>query len=161
VSRYVEEITPSAQRIAISSPEGRLAFARGALALDPTMHGTFRLPGPGLADVEHPRQRELLAEALGRESVRPEEFRIEGVPGFQLKGEDRDLLLRPAGLRMTTSPRGIRFTFELSRGAYALLVVQRLLADVPPDRPDRSRPEPRRENRPRPAARPPRGRSRP
>lgn len=161
VARYVEEVTPPAERIAIASPEGRLAFARGALAADPAMRGSFRLPGPRLEDVDHPRQRELLAEALAREGVRPEQFTIEGVPGFQLKGEDRELVLRPGSLKRTESPRGIQFTFELARGAYALLVVQRLLADVRPDRPERPRPEPRGGGHRRPAARRQIGRNRP
>ena len=152
VARYVEEVTKPADRIAVPSPEGRLVFSRGDLAADPAMRGSFRLPGPRLADVGHPRQRELLAEVLEREGVRPDDFRIEGVPGFQLKGEDRELVLRPAGLRMSGSPRGIRFTFELSRGSYALLVVQRMLADV-----RRASPEPK---HPRPVARRPPRRSR-
>jgi tRNA pseudouridine13 synthase len=151
VARYVEEVTPSADRISVSAPEGRLCFARGALAADPAMRGSFRLPGPRLDDVEHPRQRELLAQELVREGVRPEEFRIEGVPGFQLKGEDRELLLRPSGIRMSDTPRGLVFTFELARGAYALLVVQRLLAGIRPERRNHDRERPRVEGR-RPAA---------
>ena len=147
VARYVEEVTPSAQRISISTPEGRLCFARDALAADPAMQGTFRLPGPRLEDVTHPRQRELLAQELAREGLRPEEFRIEGVPGFQLKGEDRELLLRPSGIRMSETPRGLVFTFELARGAYALLVVQRLLAGIRPERRHVDRGIPRVESR--------------
>jgi tRNA pseudouridine13 synthase len=132
VARYVEEITPPRDRIAVPSPEGRLVHARGAMAVDPAMQGTFRLPGPGLEDVVHPRQRELLAQALSLEGLRPEDFRIEGVPGFHLKGEDRALALRPRDLRATRTPRGLRLSFALPRGGYALLVVQRLLADVRP-----------------------------
>jgi tRNA pseudouridine13 synthase len=141
VSRYVEEITAPAERISLSSPEGRLSFSRGRMQLDPSMHGRFRLPGAGLADVEHPRQRELLARVLAREGLRPEEFKIEGVPGFQLKGEDRELVLRPGEIDLTASPHGLRLSFDLTRGAYALLVVRRILADVrTPDRSARKRP---------------------
>jgi tRNA(Glu) U13 pseudouridine synthase TruD len=111
------------------------------MQLDPSMHGRFRLPGAGLADVEHPRQRELLARVLAREGLRPEEFKIEGVPGFQLKGEDRELVLRPGEIDLTASPHGLRLSFDLTRGAYALLVVRRILADVrTPDRSARKRP---------------------
>jgi tRNA pseudouridine13 synthase len=147
VARYVEEVTPPAERISVSTPEGRLCFARGALAADPAMQGSFRLPGPRLEDVAHPRQRDLLAHELAREGVRPEEFRIEGVPGFQMKGEDRKLLLHPSGIRMTETPRGLVFTFELARGAYALLVVQRLLAGIRPERAHDDRGNPRVEGR--------------
>lgn len=132
VARYVEEVTPPRDRIAVPSPEGRLLHARGRLAADPAMRGSFRLPGPRLEDVEHPRQRELLTEALAREGLQPKDFRIEGVPGFQLKGEDRALLLQPKNLRASRTPRGLQLSFALPRGGYALLVVQRLLADVGP-----------------------------
>ena len=133
VARYVEEITAPADRIAIPSAEGRLFFARGRMAIDPAMNEMFRLPGEQLADVAHLRQRELLAEALAREGIRPEDFRITGVPGFQLKGEDRPLVLRPSDLHLRTTSRGSELSFDLPRGAYALLVVQRILAEVRPE----------------------------
>jgi tRNA pseudouridine13 synthase len=134
VARYVEQITKPADRIAIPSPEGRLLFARGSMEIDPAMHGTFRLPGERLEDVRHPRQRELLVEALAQEGIRPAEFRIEGVPGFQLKGEDRALVLRPSGLESTVTSHGLQLSFALPRGAYALLVVKRMLAEVETER---------------------------
>jgi len=146
VARYVEEITPPRDRIAVPSPEGRLVHARGPMAVDPAMGGSFRLPGPGLEDVEHPRQRELLAEVLAQEGLQPRDFRIEGVPGFQLKGEDRALVLKPRKLQSSATPRGLRLSFALPRGGYALLVVQRILADLGP----RSSPSRAREDRPPP-----------
>lgn len=139
LARYVEEITTPAQRIEVSTPEGRLFFSRTALPIDPAMKNSFRLPGEKLADVAHPRQRELLAEALGREGLKPEQFRIEGVPGFQLKGEDRAILIHPNKLRLveerdesrggprSPAPMRVRLCFELPRGAYATLVLQRVL----------------------------------
>ncbi len=133
-NRAVEGITKPADRIAIPSPEGRLLFARGAMEIDPAMHGTFRLPGEGLEDVEHPRQRELLVEALAQEGIRPADFRIEGVPGFQLKGEDRALVLRPTGLESAPTSHGLQLSFDLPRGAYALLVVKRMVAEVETER---------------------------
>jgi tRNA(Glu) U13 pseudouridine synthase TruD len=134
VARYVEEITAPPDRITIPSPEGRLYFARGHMRIDPAMKGNFRLPGTQLSDVVHPRQRELLGEALAREGLAPEEFRIEGVPGFQLKGEDRTLVLRPSEIQVSSTPRGMNLSFDLPRGAYALLVVQRVLAEIQPNR---------------------------
>jgi tRNA pseudouridine13 synthase len=151
VARYVEEITPPRDRISLPSPEGRLFFARGRMEIDPAMRDSFRLPGPQLSDVEHPRQRELLAEALAREGLRPEDFRIEGVPGFQLKGEDRALTVRPRDLELSISPRGLRLTFALPRGAYALLVVQRILAETGATRSAPGSRAERRPPRPRPA----------
>lgn len=134
VARYVEEITAPADRIGIPSPEGRLLFARGRMEIDPAMHGSFRLPGARLEDVEHPRQRDLLAGALAQEGIRPAEFSIEGVPGFQLKGEDRAIVLRPGGTEMSPTAQGLQLSFDLPRGAYALLVVKRILAEVQTDR---------------------------
>jgi tRNA pseudouridine13 synthase len=145
VARYVESITPPAERLIVPSPEGRLYFARAAMAIDPSMNNGFRLPGPKLADVEHPRQRELLTEALQREGVGADAFNIEGVSGFQLKGEDRALVIHPRDLSLSRSGRdSMSLHFELPRGAYATLVVARLVAEEP-----ESRRAPRRESKPR------------
>jgi len=130
VARYVEEVTAPAERISLPAPEGRLLFARGRMDVDPTMDGSFRLPGEGLSDVAHPRQKELLAGVLESEGLEPAQFRIEGVPGFQIKGEDRALVVRPGDLASRQTPRGLCFTFHLPRGAYAVLVVRRVLAEV-------------------------------
>jgi tRNA pseudouridine13 synthase len=149
VAAYVEEITPPGERFVVPSPEGRLVFARGALKFDPSMHGTFRLPGPGLDDVKHPHQRDLLALALREQGLQPHEFRIEGVSGFQLKGEDRPLVVEPRNLRVDEDRSGrTTVSFELPRGAYATLVMARLVPPVQrgdsgrssPDRAHRSGP---------------------
>jgi tRNA(Glu) U13 pseudouridine synthase TruD len=116
----------------VPSPEGKLVFARGEVKSDPAWHGNFRLPGPGLDDVKDPRQRDLLALALREQGLQPHEFRIEGVPGFQLKGEDRPLVVKPRNLRVDEDRSGrTTVSFELPRGAYATLVMARL---VPPTR---------------------------
>jgi tRNA pseudouridine13 synthase len=136
VARYVEELSTPDQRITLSTPEGRIFFARGALPVDATMNNAFRLPGPRFEDVAHPRQRALLTEVLRREGLAPEQFSIDGVPGFQLKGEDRALLVHPAELELAT-PAGERaaharpranLRFTLPRGAYATVVLERLFA---------------------------------
>ena len=174
VARYVEEITPADRRILVHAPEGRLCFARGALAIDPSMENRFRLPGAELADVVHPRQRELYVEALAREGLKPEQFRIDGVSGFQLKGEDRALVIHPARLRLLevagtarSGPRprkavrartrdgdAVRLCFDLPRGAYATLLLQRLLPEErgAPERRQGGRRAPR-DDRSRPAKR--------
>lgn len=128
VSNWVSDTTSKAERLSVRGPEGPLAFSRGAYALDPTMNGVFRLPGAGLADVAHPLQRDLLALALRGEDMQPGEFRIQGVPGFALKGEDRPLFVVPRSLRLAErEEEGVAvLSFELPRGAYATLVVARL-----------------------------------
>jgi tRNA pseudouridine13 synthase len=135
VDAYIERITPPGLRARVSSREGPLTFSLGGYALDEGME-SFRLPGPKLADVTHALQLELLEEALAGERLAPAQFSIEGVSGFQLKGEERQLLVRPQRLRARppepdTLNRGralARLRFELPRGAYATLVVKRLLA---------------------------------
>lgn len=129
VSRYVASVTPARERTFVEMLEGPLAFARGELAADPDFENAFRLPGARLEDVRHERQRELFVDVLREEGLAPEEFRIEGVGGFQLKGEDRALVVRPRRLRMHADAKdGERVTlaFELPRGAYATLLVARL-----------------------------------
>ena len=113
--------------------EGPLVFPDHDMdpPLDP--EDTFRLPGEGLEDVEDPVQRSLLAGVLADEGLEPERFRIEGVSGFQLKGEDRALMIQPRDLRVRREdPRGRQggcsLSFELPRGAYATLVVRALVA---------------------------------
>jgi tRNA pseudouridine13 synthase len=140
VARLVERETPPAERLVQPGPEGLLVFHRAVphFASDP--QATFRLPGPRLADVADPDQRALLAEVLADQGLRPEEFEVLGVPGFQLKGEERALLLFPQDLATRVEeprPGGrgearVRLRFRLPRGAYAMLVVERLLG---PQRP--------------------------
>lgn len=138
VALYVREATPAQRRVVVESPEGELVFARGGLDVDPAFRGRFRLPGARLEDVSHPRQRELFVRVLAAEGLRPEDFAIEGVPGFQLKGEDRRLVIRPRRLRvgdLVSDRRGgslrLEISFELPRGAYATLLVERLAAVLP------------------------------
>src|SRR5258706_95987 len=120
--------------------EGRLYFPRGALAEDPGFQNRWRLPGPRLEDVANPRQRELYEKALELEELKPGQFTIEGISGFQLKGEDRELVILPRRLRCEEVGRDteqglvdVRLAFELPRGAYATMLLARLFptGDVP------------------------------
>jgi hypothetical protein len=79
-----------------------------------------------------------------------------------LKGEDRELVLLPRHLRARRIPRGLRLSFALPRGGYALLVVQRMLAESgasserrPRSRPPDSRSPGSRSTRPRQGGRKP------
>jgi hypothetical protein len=134
VAAHVMEVVPAKDQFVVPSPEGKLVFARGEIPIDPSWSGAFRLPGPGLDDVKVPRQRDLLALALREQGLQPHEFRIEGVSGFQLKGENRPLIVKPRNLRVDEDRTGkTTVSFELPRGAYATLVMARL---VPPARRD-------------------------
>ncbi len=139
VANWVRESGSRKDSFWVESIEGRLFFPAGALLADPTMNNNWRIPGPGLEDVTHPRQRELYVKALSLDGLSPEQFRIEGVSGFQLKGEDRELVIHPRNLRVAEEDRDLdgflrlRIGFDLPRGAYATMLLARLFPapDVP------------------------------
>jgi tRNA pseudouridine13 synthase len=135
VSTWIAEKSDPATQVWSETVEGPLCFPGGPLP----GHGpeaTFRLPGPRLADVTDAEQRALYADALAHLRLVPAAFEIQGVPGFQLKGEDRRLQVVPRHLRIRPSEpdpmnRGLRLVklrFDLPRGSYATLVLKRLLA---------------------------------
>lgn len=134
VADCVQSLVPQAERVVLSGIEGPLVYPSRPLPLAPD--ATFRLPGAGLEDVRDPKQRGWLEDALSRERMVAADFRVEGVSGFQLKGEERTLLLQPQHLRVRPPERDIlnygafavKVRFELQRGAYATLVVRRLLS---------------------------------
>ncbi len=138
VAAWVREATPGIERIVVDCIEGPLVFPARGIVPDPAWLGRFPLPGPRLEELLHPLQRALLVDALAAERLVPASFAIEGVSGFQLKGEPRDLLVVPRHLRVRPSEpdplnRGLRLVklrFELQRGSYATLVIKRLLARV-------------------------------
>ncbi len=130
----VRQATPVEERVLIDSVEGPLVCFAAAPPSVLIEHPALRLPGPGLEDVG--ADRELFERVLAAEDVLPEQFRIEGVPGFALKGEDRAVLVVPRHLRVRP-PRAdeanpgahkVLVRFELPRGSYATLVVRRLFA---------------------------------
>ncbi len=136
----MRETHPRKEGFWVESLEGRLYFPRGALAEDPGFQNRWRLPGPRLEDVANPRQRELYEKALELEELKPGQFTIEGISGFQLKGEDRELVILPRRLRCEEVGRDteqglvdVRLAFELPRGAYATMLLARLIptGDVP------------------------------
>ncbi len=135
VAERIRALVPLEQRLVLESEEGALVTPRGALP--PALEGrAFRLPGERLADVADAEQLAALTAALAEEGLQPEDFCISGVSGFQLKGEDRALVVHPRHLRVRPAEpdpgergtRLVRVRFELPRGAYATLVVKRLLA---------------------------------
>lgn len=144
VAGLMERRTGKGSRLVVEALEGRLVFPRERIAAgageaeagpgSESLPEAFRLPGPGLEDVTDPLQYELLCDALAAERFVPDHFRIEGVPGFQLKGEDRALMVKPRRLAVRAAGPGrsrlgaLIFTFDLPRGAYATLVLRRLLA---------------------------------
>lgn len=115
------------------SIEGPLVFPERFLEEVAEWKGWLRLPGEGLEDVENPAQRALFEEVLSQDGIDAARFRIEGVSGFQLKGEERRMFVKAANLTARPERRAREGTwglaFELPRGAYATMVVQALLAE--------------------------------
>jgi tRNA pseudouridine13 synthase len=132
VASLVRELAPLEERIVLPGADGPLVFCSGPLALPPT----FRLPGPRLEDVNE-RERELYADVLAHLRLVPADLAIGGVPGFAFKGEDRATVVHPRHLRVRPAEpdernppmRKVRVRFELPRGAYATLLVRRLVAE--------------------------------
>ena len=145
VANYVRETCSRKTCFWVETPEGRLYFPRGAWTPDPTLQGSWRIPGPHLEDVTHPKQRELYEKALALDELTPQQFAIEGVSGFQLKGEERELVIHPRDLRVKEEERDLegflrlRLGFELPRGAYATMLLARLFPS--PDVPEEEAPE--------------------
>lgn len=134
VADCVRSFVPLEQRVVLEGVEGPLVYP--AQPPPPQAPRSFRLPGPRLEDVADPDQRRWLEDALSRERMVADDFAIEGVSGFQLKGEDRELWIEPRHLRVRPAERdtlnfgayAVKVRFELPRGAYATLVVRRLLS---------------------------------
>jgi len=138
VVQWIEESVPAPARFGVSGVEGRLVFVKGALRPRPDWNGAFQLPGSGLDDVADEVQRRILAEVLARDRLEPHSFRIDGVPGFALKGEPRPVAVRPAELRVRPAEpdplnpgrKLVKLRFALPRGSYATLVVRRLIGQT-------------------------------
>ena len=164
VATWVRETHPRKESFWVESLEGRLVFPRGALKEDADFRNRWRLPGPRLEDVTNPRQRELYEKALELEELKPEQFTIEGISGFQLKGEDRELSILPRRLRCEEVGRDteqglvdVKLAFELPRGAYATMLLGRLFPDGQAPQPEDPRHADRlKKRRPPPSPRGPR-----
>jgi tRNA pseudouridine13 synthase len=140
VSGWLERDGSPSARLALDSVDGPLWCWRGGWPEGVTADTSFRLPGQGLEDVVDERQRQLYEDALAEHRMVGSHFRIDGLRGFQPKGEDRPLVLLPRKLRAKPPSRDtlhpgrycLRFSFELPRAAYATLVVKRLFVGSTP-----------------------------
>jgi tRNA pseudouridine13 synthase len=141
---WLREELPLEERVLLACEEGALIACRAAPPAGLQEKGTLRLPGERLADVVDARERALYERVLAEEQLAPERMATL-VPGFHLKGEERELLLRPAHLRvrppepdnLNPGAAAVRVRFELQRGGYATLVVKRLFAEALGERRER------------------------
>jgi tRNA pseudouridine13 synthase len=132
------------ERVVLECEDGPLVAPRAAPSAAMLAKGSLRLPGERLEDVVDARERALFDAILREEGLAPERMGV-AVPGFQLKGEERELILRPAHLRVRPPEEdnlnpgawAVRVRFELPRGGYATLVVKRLFAESVGERRER------------------------
>lgn len=122
-------------RFGLSGIEGRLRFPKFGLALPEHWHESLVLPAERLDGVEDPGQRALFERVLESMGLGPDDLQLPDVPGFQLKPEARPVIVRPLELRVRPAEqdnefRGrkmLRLSFGLPRGAYATMVLRRLV----------------------------------
>lgn len=138
VYEYLHENFPRYSIADVDGIEGALAFPLEEF--DPHEHAPdgFRLPGPRFKDVADKTQKRLFARVLRAHGLTPHKFEIPDIPGFGVKGEDRALWIHPRIANPRPAPaRGaasgperysVKLRFDLPRGAYATVVVKRLLA---------------------------------
>ena len=145
VADLVRAHEPPARRVLLECEEGPLVTYAHAPPAGLLRRESFRLPGEGLDDVVEAEELDLLEDVLARERMVPDQFRIDGVSGFRLKGEPRAVIVRPLHLRVRPAApdplnrgmRMVRVRFDLPRGSYASLVVKRLFARARGEREDR------------------------
>ncbi|MFL5400829.1 MAG: tRNA pseudouridine(13) synthase TruD, partial [Myxococcales bacterium] len=135
VRRYLLSRVPAAELIGLRYQAGALLFPRalpGALR-DELWSKTFPLLAPD-SEIADAAVRDAALPALRAQGLRLEDLRIEGAPVF-FKHEERPLFVRPGKLRVH-DPRTdelnrgrlkINLSFTLPPGAYATLVVRRVL----------------------------------
>jgi tRNA pseudouridine13 synthase len=146
LAERVRQTVPLDGRVVLPCLEGPLVCPANTWPAD--LDATLALPGAGLAEVSGAAEFALFRDLLAEEGLSPGQHRIEGIEGFGLKAERREVRVVPRHLRVRPAEpdrenRGlsmVRLRFELPRGAYASLVVKRLLATATDERAVRTGP---------------------
>ncbi|QDU85530.1 tRNA pseudouridine synthase D [Planctomycetes bacterium Pla163] len=135
LAERVRRNTTVEDRVVVSSIEG--AFPCPGAKWPMEIGDSLLLPGAGLDDAIDSDEYDLYRDLLAEEGITPGQHRIEGIEGFGLKAERRPVRVIPQHLRVRPAEddresRGlkmVRVRFELPRGAYASLVVKRLVGN--------------------------------
>ncbi|MBI1379565.1 MAG: tRNA pseudouridine(13) synthase TruD [Planctomycetaceae bacterium] len=136
VAEFLRSRIPAAERVVLDCLEGPLVCHDAALPEGVDLERTFPLPADGLEQDLSTEERDLLEDCLAQEGLVADQMRVRDLDGFVQKDERRPMFVVPQHLRVRpaepdTEERGawsIKMGFELPRGAYATLVVKRLLA---------------------------------
>ncbi|MGH7151744.1 MAG: tRNA pseudouridine(13) synthase TruD, partial [Planctomycetota bacterium] len=136
---YLRALVPPEARVFLRSDAGPLLAPRGLSS--PLLAQLERLSFPLPAHdsvLPDAAVRRALEESLAAERLTLDRIRIEGIPGFAFKAEERAAWLRPGHLRVRPAElddlarRGwkVALRFELQRGSYATLLLKRLFAPL-------------------------------
>lgn len=138
LAEWVRALLPVDARVVLPGEEGNLLTYDQSPPAAMLAKPSLRLPGERLEDVSDPGERQLYQQVLAEEGLAPEQMAVAGVGGFHLKGEPREIFVRPTHLRvrppepdlMNRGYSAVRIRFELPRGSYATLIVKRLFAEA-------------------------------
>ena len=136
---WLKERIPEPERFTLPSLEGPLVFPKGPMPVEPGWEGMLPLPGVRFEGLQDDTQRKHFTKILAKYGIEPEGFEIPHVPGFGFKADLRPLVILPEDLRARPAEpdrlnpefRMVRFSFALPRGAYASLLVKRLIGLMP------------------------------
>ena len=134
VANYLEQVCDPHKTFSLPSHEGKLVFPKFEVPIETEWHGNFPLVGEKLAGVADPIQLRLYRALLKKDGLEGRRLHCD-VPGFSLKAEERELVVRPLDLRIRPAEPDplnpgrslVKVKFELPRGSYATLVLRRLM----------------------------------
>ncbi|MCA9002056.1 MAG: tRNA pseudouridine(13) synthase TruD, partial [Planctomycetes bacterium] len=132
---WLKDAVPEPKRFTLPGIEGPLTFVKGPIPIELGWEGCLPLPGVHLEGCRDEKQVHFFEKALERYRLDGAGFEIADVPGFAFKADDRPLAIQPQNLRarpaepdvLNEGYSSVKFSFELPRGAYASLLIKRLL----------------------------------
>jgi tRNA pseudouridine13 synthase len=135
LSFWLKDAVPEPKRFTLPGIEGPLVFVKGPIPIVDGWGGCLPLPGVHLLGCKDELQVSYFEKALSRYDLDGAGFEIPNVPGFGFKTDDRPLAIQPQNLRarpaepdaLNVGYSCVKFSFELPRGAYASLLIKRLL----------------------------------
>ncbi len=132
---WLKDAVPEPRRFTLPGIEGPLTFVKGPIPIVSGWGGCLPLPGVHLDGCKDELQVSYFEKALSRYRLEGSGFEIPNVPGFTFKTDNRPLAIQPQNLRARPAEPDalnegyscVKFSFELPRGAYASLLIKRLL----------------------------------
>ncbi len=132
---WLKDAVPEPRRFTLPGIEGPLTFVKGPIPIVSGWGGCLPLPGVHLDGCKDELQVSYFEKALNRYRLDGSGFEIPDVPGFTFKTDNRPLAIQPQNLRARPAEPDalnegyscVKFSFELPRGAYASLLIKRLL----------------------------------